>query len=748
MPNILDIDFEIFSEADLKEVGAYRYAHDPSTEILCCAVALNDGEPELWLPEEFIHFTDWYSYDEHEKAYLLLHGIHDTNTIIYAHNAPFEMAISGALWERTFRCPPPSVEQWRCTAAMARRAALPWSLGKLAEKLNLAQQKDNRGAALIRTFCIPQKKPAKKWKALGVTEGGRIMPHMAPDLFKEFCEYCKQDVRTEQAVHKALKKFEMVNMVLDVFHLDARINSRGLPVNLDALQWANNIVDAETERLNAEFSALTGLNTTQNTKFLEWLKERGYKADNLQAMTIDEELEGMELQDNSDPVKHALWLRKQFAFAAVKKIPKMLACAGPHDNKVRGTIIPFGAGPGRWSGALIQPQNFKRPTIKHTEQAYRDICDGASSEWLRIAYGNPLEVISSCIRHFIHDCNDCPCCPGDGWVFEDVPCTECQRGGVVEAPFIDADYNAIEARIVCWLAGQDDALEEYRNGLDRYCGMASLIYNKPALEIKRRAKLEDAEAVMERFIGKQCILGCGFGMGPPKYIVTCAKFGVTVELPLATVAVTAWRKRHPKVVSFWYDTERAAKAAILNPGTSYKAGRISFFSLMVAGLKYLFLRLPSGRTIAYPEVELVRDDLWRAYEQEMEELKTMDAATRVFLYGSEDGKPEPPKRKNQERITFYSQLPESTQWGRVDTYGGKLVENATQGCAADVMMCGALNLERQGYEIATLVHDQALIYCKPGQTAEEAGFLMKTLPQWADGLPVEVEAKITPFYKK
>lgn len=265
--------------------------------------------------------------------------------------------------------------------------------------------------------------------------------------------------------------------------------------------------------------------------------------------------------------------------------------------------------------------------------------------------------------------------------------------------FLDADYSAIEARIVNWLAGQEDALEEYRRGVDRYVGMASLIYRVPAAQVNRHP---------QRFVGKQTILGCGFGMGPPKFRNTCWTMG-RYDLPkgLEFTAVEGFRAKHRKVVSFWYDTERAAKNAILKPGMIFPAGKkLQFLVKDLEGTKFLLMRLPSGRKLAYPRPRLCGD-----------------------------------------RIAFFGNVKGAT-WGDVSTWGGTLVENATQAVAADVMAQGSHNAEKEGYEIATLIHDQALAYHRDGQTSGEFVRLLTDLPSWADGLPIEAEGAVVPFYKK
>jgi len=283
-------------------------------------------------------------------------------------------------------------------------------------------------------------------------------------------------------------------------------------------------------------------------------------------------------------------------------------------------------------------------------------------------------------------------------------------------PLFDADYAAIEARIVCWLAGQEDALEEYRQGLDRYKTMASFIFNVPYAEVNKHP---------QRFIGKQTILGCGFGMGKggEKFVQTCWKLGrYKCELALAQLAVTAFREKHSRVESYWYDVENAAQRAIANRGqitrvTNKRLGPypvpVHFLYEHTNGLPFLFCKLPSGRKLAYPRPRLVAS----------------------------------PKFEGKLAIKFFGHII-GTQWGDVDTYGGKLVENITQAVAADIMCQGARNAEEDGFEIMALIHDQALAYTREGQTAERFVQCLTDMPAWADGLPIEAEGGEVPFYRK
>lgn len=276
MPRHLHLDFETFSKADIRGVGAYRYAFDPSTEILCAAMALDDGEPVMW--------REGWSLEHMEHGELYYDALLDPEVLIYAHNAMFEMAICQALLQRTWGIPCPALSRFRCTMSLARRAALPSKLEKLAKVLQLQNQKDKKGASLIKRFCqINEWRVSKKHP-----EGGfyRVKPEDDPVQFAELMAYCAQDVRTEQEVARKLAYFgDALND--SNYSLDAVINARGVPVNLTALRHAQRLIDEETAILSQKFRALTGFEITQNARFLVWLKEQGVDLPDLQAETIE-----------------------------------------------------------------------------------------------------------------------------------------------------------------------------------------------------------------------------------------------------------------------------------------------------------------------------------------------------------------------------------------------------------------------------------------------------------------------------
>ncbi len=682
------LDFETFSKADLKSWGAYRYAADFSTEILLCAIAREGEAPVLW---------SITGQPEKPKALALLKEMsQDPEAVIYAHNAQFEAAVCRYLWERTFDLPCPRLEQWRCTAAMARRAAIPSSLEQAAEFLKLDAEKDNRGKALIKLFSVPQRPTKKQPKT-------RILPGDEPEQFREFGEYCKQDVVTEMALHDRLKVFEMKGQILEAFQFDLRMNERGVPVNRPALNIANALVNEFDGKVRSQFQEMTGCTPTQTAKVLAWLQERGFPGKNMQAATVDGVLEdGPEAYGMTQEGFEALKLKRLSGFAALKKIPTMLNAACPEDDRVKGSLLWSGAErTHRWAGRIIQPQNFRRPTIQNTEHLYRVLKSGNMDvEALELIYESPLEAIASCIRHFIE--------PEPNVGFHRYNEPNRRQEELVPGQFLDADYSAIEARIVLWLAGQEDGLELFRQGEDVYIAMASQIFGVPVEDITKD----------QRFVGKQAVLGCGYGMGPDKFRATAAMFGRDLSQTLSEKAVKTFRQVNFKIPALWRAFDNAAKEAIQNPGKVVQANpKVKFAFTNKPGFPALVMQLPSGHNLIYPHPQV--------------------KPTKKVYRGEE---------YTTDEVSFFGKR--LSKWQRIGTYGGSLVENAVQAIAGDLMTHGALEADRQGFRIFMLVHDQALAEWEPGQDIDDFCKALCTLPDWAEGLPLEAEGGLVPFYKK
>ena len=678
------LDFETRSMADITETGAFRYAEDPSTEILCAAIARDDVDPLLWVNPAF-KFDDMSRCKSSPGVEELIAEMNASAAPVYSHNAYFEHAIVNHCPNNTwFKI---DLKRWRCTAAMSRRAAIPPSLEKAAKTLGLVEQKDGKGKALIRKFSIPQKK-----------DGKFIEPIQKQDDFIDFVCYCAQDVRVEQGIHKALKHFELTGDVLAAFQADLAINSRGLPVNLPALLHAQKLIDAKEARLTAEFRELTGFNPTQRDVLLKWLKEHGYPGDNLRADTLDEQLESADFDPDS-LIGRVLTIKKLLSYASTKKVRAMIACVCA-DGRVRGTIQFYGAGPGRASGRLVQPQNFMRPRIKCTDAAYADICAGESEEHIELFYGPLLEVIGSCIRHFIHD---------------------------KEGPIFDVDFSSIEARIAAWLAGEEWTLEVFRTHGKIYEATVCRMTGMPLQEMLDYAK-EHGKHHPDRQKGKVASLALQYQGGVDALKAMGALDMGLKEEELQGV-VDQWREANPNVVKCWYLYDRAAKAAVSNFGSRQQAGKIEFFCAVTAGAKYLFAKLPSGRRIAYrdPQIEetVVRN-------KETKEIETY-----------ENG-----RIKTRQTLTYWGQVRGKSMWGRCAIYAGMWLQNFCEGVGADLLNNGIIQSEAKGYEVASLIHDQILAYKREGQTIEELVGCMTDVPDWTEGLPVAADGQVQKYYTK
>ena len=614
MSDCFHLDYETRSLCDIKRTGAFKYAEDPSTEILCAAVARNDEEPLLWVNPKFA-FDDLFTCQSSPGAEELMREMCAGKGPVYAHNAQFEHAITNHCPSSPFAV---DIRRWRCTAAMSRRAAIPPSLEKAAETLKLSEQKDGKGKTLIRKFSVPQKK-----------DGKFIEPIQKQEDFIAFCEYCLQDVRVEQGIHKALKHFELTGDILEAFLADLAINARGMPVNIPALRHAKSLIDAYEARLTEEFRGLTGFNPTQRDVLLVWLKENGYPGDNLRADTLDEQLESEEF-DPSSLLGRVLTIKKHLSFASIKKVGAMIECACA-DGRVRGTLQFYGASTGRASGRLIQPQNFKRPTIADTDASYADICAGEGEDHIELFHGPLLEVIGSSIRHFIHD---------------------------PEGPIFDVDFSAIEARVSAWLAGEEWKLEVFRTHGKIYEATICRMTGMPLQEMLDYAK-EHGKHHPDRFKGKVSELALTY-QGGKNALIAMGAIDMGLKEEELEGIVEQWREANSNIVKLWHACDRAAKNAVTNFGTRYEVGKLSFFCATTAGARYLFMKLPSGRRISYRDPRI-------------DETVSRDKKTGEIETWSNGNV------KTRQTLSYWGQIPGKVAWGRCAIYGGMWVENCLAG---------------------------------------------------------------------
>jgi DNA polymerase bacteriophage-type len=714
-------DYESSSLADINDVGSYRYSCDPSTRILMFAVAAENDEPVLW---DFLNPES----TESLEAVRLMNLAREEQLLVYAHNTGFELAIDHYRLKQDVGIDPVPHDQLRCTQAMSRRAAIPPSLDGAAKFLKLPLQKGSVGSALIDIFSnqgklttmhppagmidpstikelkngkfSKGKKPKTRkspspildaeilWDWLVKVDGEFMTVRAAWELFKN---YCRQDVRVEQAIHRKLAPFELVGDELASFQFDMRMNFRGVPVNVKALQNALVIVEEFQERMEARMLKMCGLRSSQGIKLKAWLKERGYEYDDMQADTVEKALK--EPEKLTPLAQEVLLCRSLLSFAALKKIPAMLRSVCP-DGLVRGTTAWYGARTGRATGRLLQVQNVRKSTIPDSDFAYELICNGTTLDTLEMLWGSPLEVIASCTRHFIQF-------PGKD--------------------MFDADYVGIEGRLSFWICGEQEKLDSILAGVDQYkVAAADVAYNIPYDQVTKEQR------TVGKVIELQLVFGAS-GKGLRKSLLD--KQGIDIPLAQCNQFVANYRAKYHKLAKLWRDMDNAAKAAIKYGKVTYVAdGQIGFGRLIYGGETWLVIKQPCGRKIYYPRPEV----------------------KSVFRkYGEEDMFADPAKRERggywSDAISFYGTV--EGVWCRVNTHGSKMFENVVQGMGADILNHGCINAEAAGYDIFMIVHDQSLAPSDKG-TLEGFKEAFCTKQEWAKTFPLAVSAAVVPYYLK
>lgn len=538
---LLCIDFETASMCDLKTAGAWRYAEDITTEVLCLCWQL-DGEPGCWGPGQ----------DTSELKQIAA----DPTVLAVAHNRMFEAAIWRRIMVPVYGFPDIPDERWHDTMAVCAYKSLPLALEKAAHTLGLPDEKDTAASR----FTIGLSKPNKA----GYFD-------RSENSISRVVAYCVQDVRAEVALHDRIGWLSPEER--KVWLLDQTINQRGVALDHTFVSSAQRVVDGALSPLNARFAELTGVNPGQTAKVLEWCRSQGTVLPNLQKLTIAGAL-GYDPDDEWEPaddwtaapllpaVRSALSIRQLASSASIKKLPRMLACMCG-DGRVRGAVQYHAAHTGRWGGRLFQPQNFPKPTVKRgkgwTPGAWQDMLVDAIKtgdyRYVEAVVGNPIEVVLSSLPY-----------------------------AVVAAPdnaFAVGDFAGIEARVVLALAGQHDKTALIAGGLDPYLDFASVVLGRPVTDRADPARQKT---------GKPGVLGCGFGMGAKKL---AAKEGI--ELAAAQGIVDTYRKDWaPQVPKLWYALENAAVTAVWGGQPAE-----------VFGCQYrledgwLTCRMPSGRKLWY-----------------------------------------------------------------------------------------------------------------------------------------------------
>lgn len=638
----LSIDIESYSDVDLSKCGVYKYASSPAFEILLFGYAVDGGDVQVvdlacgeQIPDEIIS------------------ALSDTSVTKWAFNAMFErVCLSNFLGEWL------EPEGWHCTMVWSATLGLPLSLETAGAALGLEKQKLTEGKDLIRYFCVPCK-PTK-------ANGGRTRNRSEhdPGKWERFKAYNLRDVETEMQIQKRLSNFPVPDAIWEEYHLDQEINDRGIGVDMELVQQAIAIDARSRERLTAAMQELTELenpNSVQQMK--QWLADHGLETDTLGKTAVAELV-----KTAPEPLREVLSLRQQLAKNSVKKYTAMenAVCA---DSRAHGMFVFYGANrTGRFSGRLIQLQNLYKNTMPDLAQA-RALVRSGNYEALSMLYEDIPDTLSQLIRTaFV---------PQDG------------------RKLIVADFSAIEARVLAWLAGEKWVLEVFEKGGDIYCETAARMFHCRVEKHGENAELRQK--------GKQATLSCGYGgsVGALK-AMGALEAGMTKEelQPL----VDSWRAANPNIVRFWWDVDRAVKECVkMRIPTETHGLRFDYRSAM------LFITLPSGRKLAYVKPRIGENQ-----------------------FGGES--------------VTYMGVSGTKKWERLESYGPKFVENIVQGTARDIL-CYAMQTLKN-CSIVAHVHDEIIIEADRRMSVEAVCEQMGRTPPWAKGLKLRADGYECEFYQK
>lgn len=584
----LTIDFETRSAAPLKKCGAAAYAQHPSTEVICLALKWRDQEPVIWYSPAF-RFPECP-----EWAGLPLIGcpevvrMMEQADLIEAHNAQFEFFIWKYVMPR-YGFAMFDASKLRCSAAKAAALGLPRDLAGACAVSGVPQQKDLEGARLMMRLCKPRK-PHKEEMLRDADRAKKLYWYGTPEEFAREGRYCLQDVRAEESLSRALPDLSPSERKL--WQLDLEINDRGFRVDAPAVRAILDGVENHSAAMTREFREMTGLaSPRQRDATLRLLVGLGAEMEGLTARDVDAALSVTE----NETVKRILEIRKSLSKSSTAKYQAFLD-AKCEDDRVRGSLMYHGAGTGRWTGRLVQPQNFPRGTFPDVEPCIEFFRRG-DLESVELLYGDPMIAASTCLRGMI------------------VPAPGCE--------FICADFSSIEGRVLAFLAGENTALEVYRSGRDPYKVAASAIYHIAY----------DAVEKPQRQIGKVAELALGYQGAVGAFSRMALNYGVTLPESEIRGIVERWRESRPMTVRLWRELEKACTAAVSDRGRVYDYRGIKF---AVRG-NFLVLRLPSGRCLWYANPRLESKDMTWGEQKEVIAFDGVNSGTRKwgtqYLYG-------------------------------------------------------------------------------------------------------------------
>ena len=645
MPSIMGLDLETYSSAPLPKCGVYRYCDAPDFEILLFSYAFDDNP---------VNTIDLASGEMIPKE--VISALEDPGIIKVAYNAQFErVCLSRYLghWLDPY--------QWRCTMVMAAYLTLPGRLADAAVALGTTEKKMEEGKDLIRYFSVPCK-PTK-------TNGGRTrnLPAVAPEKWAVYRQYNAQDVETERAIRKTLEKYPMPEQEWELYALDQQINDRGVRVDKKLVKNAIAVDAVFAQAAYQRAKGLTGLENPGSVNQLKaWLADQDMPMESLAKKIVQEKA-----AQTDGIVAELLNLRLELSKTSVKKYEAMARCVC-RDGRVHGLLQFYGANrTGRWAGRLVQAQNLPQNHLPDLDLA-REIVKTGDEELLDALFASVPGTLSELIRTaFI---------PKDG----------CR--------FLVADFSAIEARVLAWLANEEWVLEEFRGKGKIYEATASRMFHIPQESI-----IKGNPNYEYRQKGKQATLSCGYGGGVGALKAMGAKMPEEEMQPL----VDAWRAANPNIVAFWSALDRAART-VIRKKTSARVGKVALYWQD----DKMFMRLPSSRNLCYQSPHFTEN------------------------------------RFGSDAIGYYA--PNAAgQMVVQETFGGKLAENATQAIARDILAHALLTLERNDYLVVFHVHDEAVIEMPIGQgSLEEACRLMAIAPDWAEDLPLRADGYECPYYRK
>ena len=638
----LSLDLETYSDVDLSKCGVYKYAKSPAFEILLFGVSVNGGDIAVY---------DLVRGDEVPKE--IIAALSDETVTKWAYNAAFERVCLSNYLEEWLE-----PEGWRCTMVWSAYLGLPLSLESVGAALGLEKQKLTEGKDLIRYFCVPCK-PTK-------ANGGRTrnLPEHDREKWERFKTYNFRDVETEMQIQQRLSKFPVPDFVWEEYRLDQEINDRGIGVDMEMVRRAIAMDGRSKAELSAAMKKLTELENPNSVQLMkQWLLENGMETDSLDKKAVAELL-----KDAPEPLKTVLTLRQQLARSSVKKYTAMenAVCA---DSRAHGMFQFYGANrTGRYSGRIIQLQNLPQNHIPDLAQA-RALVRCGDYDALKLLYEDVPDTLSQLIRTAFVPQNS--------------------------RKFIVADFSAIEARVIAWLAGEKWRLKVFEDGGDIYCASASQMFRVPVEKHGVNGHLRQKGKIAE------LALGYGGSVGALKSMGALEMGLVEEELqPL----VDMWRSSNPHIIELWWDVDRAVKECIKKRIFTETHGiRFVYQSGM------MFITLPSGRRLAYVKPRIGEN------------------------------------RFGGESVTYMG-VGGTKKWERLETFGGKLVENIVQAVSRDILCYAMRTLSC--CSIVAHVHDEIIIEAGRRMSLAAVCEQMGRTPPWARGLLLRADGYECDFYRK